>query len=306
MRLVGLLLIAACDKGQQPTPRPRPIPEPIPVVLDARVEPPDAMPLDALPGTPAIELPATAMAGPFATEDKLCEALVCPPTSDQYGTDLVEIERVCDPPEEPDIGTRMPRPPAPFKEVFLKSMYCHEKLGRDGGQRTYRIAVHRPDGYWISGPMFTVDGNPKYCAGGLTTKWQTHDLDGTGPSEAVLTMKGHTECLGCNKQGIDSDGLDLLIAIADGTTPVSFRPIVVGQHFHQKAEDYVSPDNPCPTLDHDAVLEIGWTGSLLSLTGAATWRQPFPEEDGIGIRMGSFDVQPPVPSTVGKYHFMIP
>jgi len=200
----------------------------------------------------------------------------------------------------------MPDPPAPFTEVFLKSMQCQEVRGRGGGSN-YRVAVHRADGYWISAPMFHVGGNDKYCGGDLSAEWEARNLDGAGGKEVVVRVKGNTNCLACGKQGYNDDGDDLLIAIADGPTPLAFRPIVYGQHYHQKPADWAqNPEKDCPTVDRDVVLRSSWSPAGLSLKGAPKWKRTFGDDPGVGYSMGSFEVDPPVPSSAGTYHFAIP
>jgi hypothetical protein len=297
MRVVLLLAIAACDKGPQldMPPVPAPTPPDARVVIDLPVD----AGLDA--ATPSItNLTAIAMLGPFPTRAKLCEAQACPAQETEGGW-TYNVTRDC--PSAPegwqeDRGLHMKSPAAPFTEVFLQSINCRRESIRDDS-RTYRIAVRRADGYWVSSePLFTISGSDKVCGGALDATWQAR-----GPLQ-VASIKAHTDCLVCNKERTETSGLDLLIAVADAKQPVWFRPLPFGQHHHQDGDVVVDPDNPCPKAHRDAVLSVDWFADHVSLTGTPKWRQPRPADPQRGLEMR---VDETVPDSIsGNYRFVIP
>lgn len=309
-RFVWVLLLLGCERGETSVPVPA-VPPPVPTP-DARVVvelPRDAaVPSDAAGTTAVIDLLGMPMAGPFATRAKLCNALTCAPTQSSYapGGGMVPTHAECpeyNPPENK--GVAMPNPPAPFSEVFLQAIDCREKLDSND-PATYRIAVHRADGFYITAPIFILGFNPKYCSEGFEATWKARDVDGDGTQDVVLTVKPHAVCLTCNKQGENEDGTDLVVAIANASAkPVAFQPLITGQHYHQYPESWIQSGNDCPNVERNVTLKATWGRDALVLRGAATWRRPFVETDG-AIRPGAFEVDPPAPSSAGNYRFVIP
>jgi hypothetical protein len=298
-RLSWVLLLVGCERGDSSVPVPA-VPPPVPTP-DARVVvelPRDAaVPSDAAGTSAVIDLLGIPMAGPFATRAKLCDAQTC-------GLDTYAECPEYNPPENK--GIAMANPPAPFSEVFLQAIDCVEKP-ESHDPATYRIAVRRADGFYITPPIFILGFNPKYCGEGFEATWKSRDVDGNGTPDIVLTVHPHAICLSCGKQGENEDASDLLVALASSSAkPVSFQPLVTGQHYHQYPEDWISPGNDCPTIERHVTLKATWgRDNTLSLRGAPTWKRQFVESDG-SIRPGAFEVDPPAPSSVGTYRFVIP
>lgn len=262
------------------------------------------VPRDAALDAPAttsnvVDLAGLPMVGPYATRAKLCDAQACPAQATEIGGQVLPVKRDCptDVPDE-DTGVAMPKPPAGLSEVFLKSINCR-MVGIRDASRTYRVAVHRADGYWISRPLFTVDGNDKYCSGGLVAKWEARDVDGNGAADAVATIKAHTDCLACNKDSDETSERDLVIAVSDAkAAPTYFETLVVGEHFHQKGSGV-----DCPAIDYDASMTVVWSANGVTLRGPAAWKpQRGDAETGLWMSFYGNDV----PSTAGAYRFVVP
>lgn len=330
--LVWFLLVAGCKKPDSAVPAPATSPAPsaadamrvMQLSPEAAVGGDAATGLDAAAGLEAavgldaaaspdapntsgvVDLAAMPMAGPFATRAKLCSIQTCAPDP-QNGPTAASIHMDC-PTELPPgyIGLRMARPPAPFTEVFLQPTSCLEQGDVSDDNGNYRIVVRRGDGFYVSSPILLVNSNPKYCGTGLEATWKVHDLDASDSSGVVLSIEAYKDCLTCGKQGNERSRVDLLVAIANAKDrPVFFRPLVTGQHFHQHAEDWISPDNDCPKIDRDVVLSMTWGPGTLSLRGAPRWKRGFVEPDG-AVSAGFFEVDPPVASTAGTYRFLMP
>jgi hypothetical protein len=100
---------------------------------------------------PAPKGAGVAMQGPFADLDKLCASVACP-----------DLEtRVC-----PLDGDDVKQARTALGEVRLQPINCRAEGIRDGSL-TYRFAVRRAEGWWLSSPLFTVGGNDKICAGAV-------------------------------------------------------------------------------------------------------------------------------------------
>jgi hypothetical protein len=296
MRGWWLCLIAGCQSGDAPRAQPAPVAtrdaaviadavvDAKPVIVDARLPPPANEVLAAIP-----------MAGPFATRANLCAAQPCAP--DTWGIG-VPVTLAC-PSELPaEIeGTRMAEPPAMFTEVFLQAIQC-ETAAFDG-TGAYHVVVHRADGYYLSAPIVTVNSNPKYCEFGLAASWQMRD------GAILLGVAAHSDCVSCNKQGLEANGVELLAVIANGAVPVTFAPLVTAQHHHQKPQTWMAPGTDCPVEDREVTLAPALDLGVLTLRGAATWKRPVIESDG-SIAIGAFEIDPPVASSAGRYRLALP
>ncbi len=285
MRL-WLVFALGCQAGDSP-----PQAKPVPVIRDAAVAIDagvDARRVDAAVPPPADErLAALPMTGPFASRDKLCAAQTCPP----------ERAVACAKELPGEIqGTEMEHPPAPFSEVFLQAVGCLASGNEFLGNGRYHVVVHRADGYYVGKPVLTLTTNPKYCAISLEASWQVRD------KAILLGITAHQGCLACNKQGNELDGVEVLAVIANGTTPLMFRPLVTAQHHHQKP---AAPGSDCPVEDRDVTLSPSWDGGTLTLRGAAVWRRPIVADDG-SIMVGAFEADPPVASAAGTYRLALP
>jgi hypothetical protein len=178
------------------------------------------------------------------------------------------------------------------KGALLASVLCAAPRGIRSWEERYYLFIKTAAGWWRA-PVFSFGYNDKYCGEELTATWETRG------AKRIARVRTSVGCVACNKQGNESEDLDLLI-IADPSkaTPVLYDPLITGQHERQQLDPDGATDVECPTIKKDVVLKTTWTDpQTLVLTGAKTWKKTTRTKAGVQLRFSPGRA----PSSAGTY-----
>ncbi|HEY1558792.1 MAG TPA: hypothetical protein VGF94_28410 [Kofleriaceae bacterium] len=274
MRVLGLLAIAACSS-----------------------------PAAAQPAPPAKTVHPVAMDGPYKTLAAACQhARPC------GGTDMDEKGNVSHRPKTPtcdavtdrthdiNAGEAKLEHAVGGDEIRLGGVKCAEPDGLRYTHSEYSVYVHRKDGWWrTAAPVFAVDYNDKYCDVTQATRWNDQ------PGRTFLGIAATQECVACMKQADSTETLEMMLRVEpDGTKPVVFGPLAVGERVTQTPNSDIDKDVDCKKVKRVVSLDEKWSGADdLVLAGPATWQAPEMEDGLIVIAITQTDAA----SSAGSYHF---
>jgi len=154
-------------------------------------------------------------------------------------------------------------------DVLFRAIPCTSPPELRGQTTNYHAFVRRADGWWRSAPLIVLGYNDKYCGGRLAATWDPHGV------HLVARVAAEVSCLTCGKQGDETTGYDLHVAIDQaGTAPATYGPIVTGEHAEQqlRADGNLARGETCPHETFTATLAERWPDpDTLVLTGPARW-----------------------------------
>lgn len=216
---------------------------------------------------PPAPVEARHMVGPFPSVAAICRAHRCGVEEVEPG-ERVRAQRACEPIERAKVI-------GPFLEAKLYAFDCRTPGIRDASHTTH-LLVRRTDGWWRSEPLFSSGGNDKYCDDAIETRFEPRSI---GAAEGLaLVSRVTTECVACGKQGSERTGQEVLTIVADRADgPRIWTPILIGQHYRQRADEDAPPEVVCPTRRYDARRSLGWSSDAVILGAHARWfRMPAP------------------------------
>jgi len=154
-------------------------------------------------------------------------------------------------------------------EVLFRAIPCASPPELRGQTTNYHAFVRRADGWWRSAPLIVLGYNDKYCGGRLAAAWEPRG------THLVARVAAEVSCLACGKQGDETTGYDLLVAIDQaGTAPATYGPLVTGEHTEQRLrpDGDLQRGETCPHETFAATLVERWPDpDTVVLTGPARW-----------------------------------
>jgi len=230
------------------------------------------------------------LAGPYKTLAEACRAATpCGFTQIEEAT-----QQMFSPPKRPDCSQLADGPRS--GDIRIAPVGCAVPKHVRTSHVRYHAFIKRKDGWWRSDPLFNLEYSEKYCSVAIAAKWQTR---GALRVARVTTAR---DCPACNKQGIETETHELLIAIDPaGDKPVTFEPLLVAERMAIEPDPDTPAEQVCKRESYKAVLQERWTDDTVELTGPARWR-PMRYVDSM-LDIGIADATVFVTSSAGQYRF---
>ncbi len=279
---------------------------------EAAPSPPAAAP------APATVVPSQPMAGPYKSVLEACKAAPpCgfleedeqgngrkPPTKPDCSAVKTKDDNYYEPNVSGDSPETAPRWLAKGNFVFAP-VRCAVPEGLRASDANYYLYAKRADGWWRSSQRIVeVSFNEKYCMQTVNGTFKTKG------DRTTFRFQVASNCVACGKQGNEDNIVDVLDVIdvpASPAIPVTFAPLITGEHRRLELDDdalsdaFDASDPSCKPGKKSLVLKETWSNSdTLVLSGAATWFETAVGADGsVQAWLGPKKVQ----SNAGSYTF---